>query len=113
MAEPRPAARTPRQSGNPDARKRLYGAVRAACARLGGDEFGVILSPLENAEGISPVVARIAAEMQSPFVFEDEAYLLQASIGSALMPEDGYEPERLLDVADRRMYAVKQSHKNK
>ena len=82
-------------------------------ARLGGDEFGVILSPLENAEGISPVVARIAAEMQSPFVFEDEAYLLQASIGSALMPEDGHEPERLLDVADRRMYAVKQSHKNK
>ena len=73
----------------------------------------MILSPLENAEGISPVVARIAAEMQSPFVFEDEAYLLQASIGSALMPEDGYEPERLLDVADRRMYAVKQSHKNK
>lgn len=38
MPEPGPAARARRQSGPSDARKRLYGAVRAACARRGLDE---------------------------------------------------------------------------
>ncbi|HRE17272.1 MAG TPA: sensor domain-containing diguanylate cyclase [Rhodocyclaceae bacterium] len=80
-------------------------------ARLGGDEFGIILSPLENADGIDSAVRRIDSQIAPPFVFENRQYQLKASIGSALAPEDGAEPDKLLEVADQRMYAVKQSRK--
>lgn len=82
-------------------------------ARLGGDEFGVILSPLESSEGVDLAVKRIAAEITSPFVFESRQYQLKASIGSALVPKDGTEPERLLEVADQRMYAEKKGRRGK
>ena len=48
-----------------------------------------------------------------PFVFEDKPYQLSASIGSALIPEDGSEPDTVLEVADLRMYAAKRTSKGK
>lgn len=94
---------------------RLKKATRSTdtAARLGGDEFGIVLSPLENPEGIEAAMRRIDTEIASPFVFEDRQYQLKASIGSALIPKDGSEPDKVLEVADRRMYAVKQAHKGK
>lgn len=94
---------------------RLKKATRSTdtAARLGGDEFGIVLSPLENPEGIEAAMRRIDTEIASPFVFEDRRYQLKASIGSALIPKDGSEPDKVLEVADRRMYAVKQAHKGK
>lgn len=82
-------------------------------ARLGGDEFGVILTPLETAEGMEVAVQRIESQIHAPFVFEGSQYPLKASIGSALMPGDGTQPEALLEIADHRMYAAKQARKEK
>ncbi len=80
-------------------------------ARLGGDEFGIILTPLETPDGVDSAVRRIDAEIEPPFMFEDRPYRMRASIGSALTPKDGTEPDKLLEVADQRMYVVKQTHK--
>lgn len=93
---------------------RLKKAARGTdtAARLGGDEFGVILTPLESADGINSAVQRINAEIAPPFEFETKHYQLRASIGSALMPKDGTEPETLMELADQRMYAAKQAHKS-
>ena len=93
--------------------KRIKNVTRDTdtAARLGGDEFGVILTPLQSLEGIDASIRRIDAAIQHPFVFESREYALKASIGSALIPMDGHEPEALLEVADQRMYAVKQSRK--
>jgi len=82
-------------------------------ARLGGDEFGVILAPLEHPEEVDVAVQRIQTKLQPPFAFEDSKFELNASIGSAVMPTDGLEPERLLELADQRMYAVKRRKKIK
>lgn len=92
---------------------RLKRATRSTdtAARLGGDEFGIILSPLDHPEGIESAVRRIDSEITPPFVFEDCRYDLRASIGSAFVPEDGIEPEALLEIADQRMYATKRSRK--
>lgn len=94
---------------------RLKKATRGTdtAARLGGDEFGVILTPLESPDGVDSAMQRIDSEIKLPFVFEDKPYQLKASIGSALIPKDGNEPDRVLEVADQRMYAVKQSRKSK
>lgn len=80
-------------------------------ARLGGDEFGIILSPVENIDGISSAMQRINSEINPPFVFEEKKYQLKASIGSALIPNDGEDPDKLLELADHRMYAAKQLRK--
>ena len=92
-------------------RLKMITRVTDTAARLGGDEFGVILSPLETTDGIEHAAQRIDAKIAPPFVFEDGTYHLRASIGCALVPADGTEPDRLLEVADQRMYATKQSRK--
>ncbi len=94
---------------------RLKKAIRGTdtAARLGGDEFGMILTSLESHSSINSAMQRIDAEIKPPFVFEDKPYQLAASIGSALIPIDGSEPDKLLEVADQRMYDVKQTRKTK
>lgn len=82
-------------------------------ARLGGDEFGIILTPLESSDGIDSAIRRIDSEIKSPFVFENRQYRLDASIGSALIPTDGNEPDKLLELADQRMYTIKHSRKTR
>lgn len=82
-------------------------------ARLGGDEFGMILTPVENSVGIDATIHRIDDEISPPFVFEQQAYQLRASIGAALTPTDAVEPETLLEIADRRMYEIKKKRKKR
>jgi len=80
-------------------------------ARIGGDEFGVILTPIDDISGIDLYVQRFIEEIESPFLYENKSYELKASIGSAIMPIDGTEPDKLLHIADQRMYVVKQARK--
>lgn len=79
-------------------------------SRLGGDEFGMILSPIESAVGIDAAVQRIHAGIAAPFCYEGQAFPLSASIGSARFPEDSEELNRLIEIADLRMYQVKRNH---
>lgn len=92
---------------------RLLNAARSSdtTARLGGDEFGVLLLQLEDKNGIDAAIQRINIEINLPFIFEGINYSLKASIGSALIPEDGLEPDKLLEIADQRMYKAKRAHK--
>lgn len=88
---------------------RLKKVVRAAdtAARLGGDEFGVVLAPIENWDEINCAIKRIESGIELPFIFENKQHQLRASIGSALIPHDGIDPEKVMEVADNRMYAIK------
>ncbi|MDN7127946.1 sensor domain-containing diguanylate cyclase [Pseudidiomarina terrestris] len=81
-------------------------------ARLGGDEFGVILTSPETPQALTTLISRIHSELEPIFTFNGESYQLKASIGSAILPEDGTEAHEVLEVADQRMYAVKHSRKN-
>ncbi|WP_198782006.1 sensor domain-containing diguanylate cyclase [Shewanella putrefaciens] len=94
--------------------KRLQQTTRDTdlAARLGGDEFGVILTPQENPEAVTTALQRIEAAMASPLTFEGRNYQLQVSIGAIVLPQDGMEPDQLLELADKRMYAAKNLHKN-
>lgn len=79
-------------------------------ARLGGDEFGVILSPVDEVKGFNAIAQRYGTEMSGPMRFEGGAISLAGSVGLAHYPQDGADIETLLDIADRRMYAVKRQH---
>jgi len=78
-------------------------------ARMGGDEF-VITAPGLTAEAAAEKAERLnqAAIESGRDVCGRE--LITLSVGMAFCPEDGYDVERLLAEADRRMYSMKQVH---
>jgi len=78
-------------------------------ARMGGDEF-VITAPGLTAEAATEKAERLnqAAIESGRHVCGRE--LITLSVGMAFCPEDGYDVERLLAEADRRMYSMKQVH---
>ena len=78
-------------------------------ARMGGDEF-VITAPGLTAEAAKEKAQRLnqAAIESGKHVCGRE--LITLSVGMAFCPEDGFDVERLLAEADRRMYSMKQIH---
>ena len=78
-------------------------------ARMGGDEF-VITAP-----GLTPEAGKEKAERLNQAAIESGRHvcgreLITLSVGMAFCPEDGFDVERLLAEADRRMYSMKQVH---
>ena len=89
---------------------RLKGILRAedSAARLHGDEFVVLLPELTDRKAISVVIAKVQSVFIQPFYLAGETRVLSCSVGYALCPDDGADPEALLKVADQRMYLDKQ-----
>ena len=89
--------------------QRLVGCVRGedTVARLGGDEFVVLIEELENATGISEIVAKMRDSLAQPFVIDTQALSVRCSIGVSLYPQAGNTPEELLRQADAAMYRAK------
>ena len=76
-------------------------------ARMGGDEF-VILAPGLQAEAAAKKIEQIRPlARQAGFDVCGEE-ILSLSVGVAISPDDGSDPEQLLAQADRRMYVEKQ-----
>jgi diguanylate cyclase (GGDEF)-like protein/putative nucleotidyltransferase with HDIG domain len=78
-------------------------------ARMGGDEF-VITAP-----GLTAEAAREKAELLNQAAIESGRHVcgrdvITLSVGMASCPDDGFDVERLLAEADRRMYSMKQKH---
>jgi diguanylate cyclase (GGDEF)-like protein len=76
-------------------------------ARLGGDEFAVIVAPLAAADRLEAVLARIAQELGTPIAIDGRSVTASATIGIALFPDDGAEPDRLVRRADVALYRGK------
>lgn len=94
--------------------RRLRGCVREddTVARLGGDEFTILLSELRHPEDAVTVAEKIIAAVQKPVVVGGAPIEVSASIGIALYPVDGNDPESLLRNADSAMYRAKESGRN-
>jgi diguanylate cyclase len=87
---------------------RLRGALEAAnmVARLGGDEFAVLL-PDADAARASRVARGLLQALEGPFLSEDHALEITASIGIATFPDHGRRAEIILQRADVAMYIAK------
>ena len=81
-------------------------------ARIGGDEFCLILKRLASPVEAARVAQRILDRLRQPIHFEGHALEVTPSIGIALIPQDGADPETLLEHADRAMYAAKEGGRN-
>jgi diguanylate cyclase (GGDEF)-like protein/PAS domain S-box-containing protein len=91
------------------AAKRLQDCLRGndTVARFGGDEFIVVLSGFREAENMPGILRKIFASLAPEYCVEGHRIRLNASIGLALFPEDGQNPEQLLRHADTAMYVAK------
>jgi diguanylate cyclase (GGDEF)-like protein len=88
--------------------KRLQLAVRGAdtVARLGGDEFAIIQiggRPTEATE----LAARIIDSISQAFDVHGHQVMSGTSVGIAIAPTDGNEPDQLLRNADMALYRAK------
>jgi predicted signal transduction protein with EAL and GGDEF domain len=74
---------------------------------LGGDEFAIIQTAIEQPANITDLVQRIHEAIRQPYEFGGHELIADASIGIAMAPEDGTDPEQLLNNADLAMYGAK------
>lgn len=77
--------------------------------RMGGDEFTLLLATLNSPEDAAVVAQKVIDAIQEPFAIGDDEVRLTTSIGVAMYPADGEDPETLLANADGTMYRVKES----
>lgn len=78
-------------------------------ARLGGDEFAILLALVHGQEEAVITAQRILETIQQPLVIENQALHVGASLGIALFPEHGDDPQSLLRCADVAMYSAKRA----
>jgi diguanylate cyclase len=81
-------------------------------ARISGDEFVIALSGLEDPQTAAFVAHKLHAELIAPFHVGDQAFVVTASIGVSVYPNDADDSDALLRHADAAMYRVKRSGKN-
>jgi diguanylate cyclase (GGDEF)-like protein/PAS domain S-box-containing protein len=93
--------------------KRIQSTIREedTVSRLGGDEFIFIL-PSTSVHGVAHVVEKLFETITKPFSIEQNELIVTASIGIAIYPIDGADPETLLKNADTAMYQAKQNGRN-
>jgi predicted signal transduction protein with EAL and GGDEF domain len=78
-------------------------------ARLGGDEFTVVLSDITDAMQVERVAKRILDTLSEPIPLQSHNPVVTPSVGIALFPQDGEDPDTLVRNADTAMYAAKAS----
>jgi len=78
-------------------------------ARLGGDEFAVVMESLKEAENTLHCVQRLNAVFKQPVMVQDLHFVLSASIGISLFPQDGTDAHTLLRNADTAMFKAKEA----
>lgn len=81
-------------------------------ARRSGDEFTMILQDLERGQDAGHVAQKILETLSRPVEFKGCSIITQASVGIALYPFDGTDPDLLITQADRAMYRAKEKGGN-
>ncbi|MFA4134402.1 MULTISPECIES: EAL domain-containing protein [unclassified Brevibacillus] len=97
-----------------EASKRLQACLKPGdvVARLGGDEFTIMQNQLLDRNEATALAEQIMYQLQRPFELDGHVFNVSCSIGIALYPQDGDNPEDLLKRADTALYTVKSRGKN-
>jgi diguanylate cyclase (GGDEF)-like protein len=88
--------------------ERLQRTVPAAdiVARLGGDEFAIVHGQVSPAD-VSEIASKLIDALNEPFEVVGHQVVIGTSIGIAMAPADGSEPDQLLRNADMALYRAK------
>ena len=86
--------------------QRIAGPAHTA-ARLGGDEFGVLLAGVTETAVVTKAAEALIAEISQPVLIDGRLINIGASVGIALFPLHGSDPEQLFSNADLALYQAK------
>jgi diguanylate cyclase (GGDEF)-like protein len=94
--------------------ERLRAVIRIedVVARLGGDEFVVVQTGIAGQVQAEDFARRIISAVTAPMKLKDRPFSASVSVGVALAPADGTDPERLLKSADLALYKAKADGRN-
>ena len=76
-------------------------------ARLGGDEFAIVQSKVDDPTDTTTLAVRLLQEFKSPFEVAGHHLIIGTSIGIAIAPADGDDPDLLLKSAEIALYQAK------
>ena len=88
--------------------QRVRGALRPqdVAARLGGDEFAVVVHVADRHDAAA-TAQRVVGSLSAPFICGDVTIRIGVSVGVAVAPDDGEDPEVLYRNADLALYRAK------
>lgn len=94
--------------------RRMAARVREddTLARIAGDEFMALLQNLRQPEQAEQIAAKLLEAATRPVDLGGQEVSLSCSIGYALFPDDDPEGDRLIELADKAMYRVKERGRN-
>ena len=89
--------------------ERLRACLRTGdtLARLSGDEFVLVLENVESVDNVYNAIEKIEKAFEGEFIINNAERKITISIGFAIYPDDAVTQHELLEMADRRMYEVK------
>jgi len=92
-----------------EAARRMAACMRESdtISRRGGDEFVAALEAQDAKDTAALVSRKLIEAVSQPYLIEGQQVSIGASIGVAVFPEDGGDPEALLASADAALYAAK------
>jgi diguanylate cyclase (GGDEF)-like protein len=81
-------------------------------SRLGGDEFVVVQTGISDKVQAYDFAYRLRSALLTPIKLNEQEMVTTISVGIALAPADGTNPERLLKCADLALYKSKADGRN-
>jgi diguanylate cyclase (GGDEF)-like protein len=78
-------------------------------ARLGGDEFAILLTAVSGKAGVVIAAQKIMEAIHQTLKIDGRVLHVGTSLGIAIFPEHGDDPEKLLRCADVAMYCAKRA----
>lgn len=89
--------------------QRLSSLVRETdtVARMGGDEFAIVQTALEQPADAATLANRIIDAISAPYDIDGHQVTIGTSVGIAIGPNDGTDPDQLMRNADLALYRGK------
>jgi diguanylate cyclase (GGDEF)-like protein/PAS domain S-box-containing protein len=94
--------------------ERLRNVLRSSdtIARVGGDEF-VVLAGSTNPDYAVQLAKKILEQLRLPIMVAGQSISISGSLGIAVFPENGTDPQQLMRAADMAMYTAKAEGRNR
>jgi diguanylate cyclase (GGDEF)-like protein len=114
MAPNAPLAHRPGAAFRRGVATRLLGGVRSddVDARLGGDEFAVLQTGVRDVEAARLLAEKMQHAINLPYGADDHLLRTSATIGIAVYPDHGDNPDHLMQRADLALYQAKDWGRN-
>lgn len=89
---------------------RIKSCLRASdtVARIGGDEFVVVMEQFDGMGQVQDTAKNIVEKLAKPYTLNGKECSVTVSIGIAICPLNGSDPDELLNQADSAMYSIKE-----